>query len=72
MKREICGLEADVAKVVCQVSERKGQIYSIQIQNPTQILGPERDRNSMAGSINPRWSLAGMTALVTGGTRGIG
>ncbi|KAH6805662.1 Rossmann-fold superfamily protein [Perilla frutescens var. frutescens] len=26
----------------------------------------------MAGSSNSRWSLAGMTALVTGGTRGIG
>ncbi|KAF4387914.1 hypothetical protein F8388_005531 [Cannabis sativa] len=46
--------------------------------NPLRSLTPVRSQNvshsstSTTPEYNPRWSLRGMTALVTGGTRGIG
>lgn len=34
--------------------------------------GREREREMAKADISPRWSLEGMTALVTGGTKGMG
>ncbi|KAK4480256.1 hypothetical protein RD792_013322 [Penstemon davidsonii] len=44
----------------------------IQLDEDCEISSKIQSNSSMAATSNSRWSLSGMTALVTGGTRGIG